>query len=638
MKIKRLFLLGLMAAFAASCVVEQPEAVETEFVGGEEIEATTDGSDPATRTYVDELKVKWAKGDLLSVFPKTTSNSKFILKSGEGETHGVFTKVQGALTGAKISSYVAVYPYGEEVSVNKSEEITLTLPAEQTYAEDSFGPGANTMVAWSETGSMAFKNLGGYLIVQLKGNVAVNSIEVNCGDGIVVAGPATVKEQNVAVLVRSAAPDVLTLTFDEAAKDSVVTLVCPEPVALNEETATAFWIVLPPVALTKDVTFTVNYNDGEVFTQKYTKKDLAIKRSTVLRMDALTIHKPVATLERAWSLLTANGALWTDKLAKDGVPGLSHPDGYGMARGLAMDDDYIYLPKSSAYPAVVAVKRDDPTQIKALKTSPMTQGSTFKSSFARVIKNTDAAVNGGKDILLVCNLTATASDEAQLRLYAYKDGIDNAPVQIAGFCWDSANNVNDWRRYGDRFCVTGTWQSGKVFFPSFNANKTVVLSIANGARTAVQQIWSASSPEGIKDASVYPAGANILLTNTSIANFIAPTGAKQNGWDKFDLVSASEKAVGTFGYNFFTFNEKAYIACARIASESSCLEIYEDQGSEGTFLASIAAQAGLMKAPILETKEYSTLADCAVRVIGEEVWFATMTRDGGLAVDKLFLK
>ena len=34
----------------------------------------------------------------------------------------------------------------------------------------------------------------------------------------------------------------------------------------------------------------------------------------------------------------------------------------------------------------------------------------------------------------------------------------------------------------------------------------------------------------------------------------------------------------------------------------------------------------------------STLADCSVRIIGDEVYIATLTQNGGLVVDKLYMK
>jgi len=350
----------------------------------------------------------------------------------------------------------------------------------------------------------------------------------------------------------------------------------------------------------------------------------------------------VLTLERVWGFYKEGDTPW---YATSNITGVSiaNPDGYGMARGLAMDDEYIYLPKASGYANVAAVSIKDKTVQKALNKTGINGGSIFATSFVRMIKNTDPSVNGGKDVLLLCNLTATDSDAAQLRLYAYKDGVDAAPTKIAGYCYDAANNVNDWRRYGDRFFVEGDWSNAKVYFPSFNQPKTVVLSIANGARTAVTHIHAGgSSPDGIKDLTVYPGDNKLFLTNGSIANLVAPTGGKANGWDEYTLSASSAEGVNTWGYNFFEFNGKKYIAYARIIGETKArIEIIEDKGD---LLSSLAAKEGLMTSPIHDAtdleKEVGTgnLADCCVRVIGDEVYIAALTRDGGFVLDKLYMK
>ena len=343
-------------------------------------------------------------------------------------------------------------------------------------------------------------------------------------------------------------------------------------------------------------------------------------------------------IEHVWGWYSSTDALWTSNVTAISI---THPDGYGMARGLAMDDEYIYLPKSSGYAAIAGVKiTDGATQVKG-SVSGVNVGSTFQTSFVRMMKNTDDSVNGGKDILLLSNLTST--DAANLVIYAYTSGIENAPVILAQFAWDSANNVADWRRYGDRFFVTGTWQDGKIYLPSYNANKTVVLSVANGARTAVQQIAAGdASPDGIKDLTVYPGSNSLFLTNASIANLVAPTGGTSaQGWDEYKLSASSANGIGTWGYNFFTFNEKNYIAYARTSGNKAWVEVIEDKGD---LLASLEAQEGLLKAPIHAADnldaEHATggVADCAVRVIDGVVYIASLTRDGGLSVDKLVLK
>lgn len=373
-----------------------------------------------------------------------------------------------------------------------------------------------------------------------------------------------------------------------------------------------------------------------------TDNGASVQRIKVIQLAGGEAEK-VLTLERVWGFYKEGDTPWFATTNITAVS-IAHPDGYGMARGLAMDDEFIYLPKASGYANVAAVSIADKTVQKALNKSGVAGGSTFATSFVRMIKNTDASVNGGKDILLLCNLTSTDSDANQLKLYAYKDGVDAAPTKIAAFCWDSANNVNDWRRYGDRFFVEGDWSNAKVYFPSFNANKTVVLSIANGARTAVTQIaaGAANSPDGIKDLTVYPGDNKLFLTNNSIANLVAPTGGKSNGWDEYSLSASCSEAVGTWGYNFFEFNGKKYIAYARIIGETKAqIEIVEDKGD---LLTSLSAKEGLMVSPIHDAtdldKEVATgnAADCCVRVIGEEVYIAALTRDGGFVLDKLYLK
>ena len=304
-----------------------------------------------------------------------------------------------------------------------------------------------------------------------------------------------------------------------------------------------------------------------------------------------------------------------------------------------MDNEYIYLPKTSGYAAVGAVKISEPTtQVKG-NVSTISGGSTFVTSFARMIKNSNAEVNGGKDVLLVCILTETNSDANKLVVYAYTNGVEAAPVTLAAFCWDSANNVNDWRRYGDRFFVSGSWDEGKLYFPSFNAGKIVVLDVANGARTAVEQYTATTnSPEGIKDLCIYPGDSKLFITNGSVANLVATDGTKTNGWDTLVLDSSSDNGKGTWGYNFFKFNGKDWIAYARIDGNKAWYEIIEDKGD---LISSLNAQEGLIKGPIHNITnldaEHATggVADCCVRVINGEVVIAAMTRDGGLVVDKL---
>ncbi|MBR1491038.1 MAG: hypothetical protein IJ611_10055 [Bacteroidales bacterium] len=438
--------------------------------------------------------------------------------------------------------------------------------------------------------------------------------------------------------IPAAAAQAAKLTFKVNAKRSLDVTSPTEGVTVGEKvigTETA-----KPYTISYDITIAEGVKK---FNLVFTNSD-----GSNIRLDDLQVAvaggeaEKVLTLERVWGFYKEGTTPWYDTSNITAVS-IAHPDGYGMARGLAMDDEFIYLPKASGYANVAAVSIADKTVQKALNKSGVAGGSTFATSFVRMIKNTDASVNGGKDILLLCNLTSTDSDANQLKLYAYKDGVDAAPTKIAAFCWDSANNVNDWRRYGDRFFVEGDWSNAKVYFPSFDGNKIVALSIANGARTAVTQMAAgASNPGGIKDLTVYPGDNKLFLTNNAIANLVAPTGGKSNGWDEYSLNASSSEAVGTWGYNFFELGGKKYIAYARLIGETKAqIEIIEDKGD---LLSSLSAKEGLMVSPIHDAtdldKEVATgnLADCCVRVIGDEVYIAALTRDGGCVLDKLYMK
>lgn len=60
----------------------------------------------------------------------------------------------------------AVYLYDSAIKISGSGVITATLPAEQSYAENSFGLGTNTMVVVTQDTDdtfLKFKNVCGYL-------------------------------------------------------------------------------------------------------------------------------------------------------------------------------------------------------------------------------------------------------------------------------------------------------------------------------------------------------------------------------------------------------------------------------------------------------------------------------------------
>ena len=647
-KINAMMMFAVVTAALVSCNKEKDLASDQ---NGEGIRISVTASMPETRTVLadDGTNVNWTSTDKVG-FINGHDNVNVESSAAVIDADG-----RATFTGTVPSkgTYYAYYPYFNDGSyAPNAEGVTVRVPNTQHPTSKSFDPAADLLVseafnvteASSYPATLRFRRLGAFIKVRFEDKTSKGKLAGKYAASVSIQG-----QNNLVGRFRISGTEGL---VNQDSGDKIVTAeYAAETFEVTSSKSNAWFGVVPQTFVRgSTLTVTVNVDGADIIKALTIPKDVVLGAGNILPIkvtftdgDFPTELEKVLTLERVWGFYKEGTTPW---YAPSNITAVSiaHPDGYGMARGLAMDDEFIYLPKASGYANVAAVSIADKTVQKALNKSGVAGGSTFATSFVRMIKNTDASVNGGKDVLLLCNLTSTDSDANQLKLYAYKDGVDAAPTKIAAFCWDSANDVNDWRRYGDRFFVEGDWSNAKVYFPSFNENKTVVLSIANGARTAVTQIaaGAANSPSGIKDLTVYPGDNKLFLTNNSIANLVAPTGGKSNGWDEYSLSASSSEAVGTWGYNFFEFNGKKYIAYARIIGETKAqIEIVEDKGD---LLTSLSAKEGLMVSPIHDAtdldKEVATgnAADCCVRVIGDEVYIAALTRDGGCVLDKLYMK
>ena len=238
-----------------------------------------------TRTFVEDSKyLRWHEADLITAFFGNTLNRQYKFKGKTGDNSGTFSLVpSGKLgTGNDLSSIYAVYPYDENTTITDNGVISLTLPATQTYAENSFGKGANTMVAVTESVEntfLSFKNACGYLKLKLYGdNVTIASIEVKGNNEEKIAGSAT------ATMEFGGVP---TIAMNDEATTSV-TLDCGEGVAIGAtaDTATEFWFVLPETTFEGGITITATNTDGSVFS-KSTTNTVAITRNDIQPMVAL---------------------------------------------------------------------------------------------------------------------------------------------------------------------------------------------------------------------------------------------------------------------------------------------------------------------------------------------------------------
>ena len=281
---KRSFVFALAVAILASCStreidIQTPAQEDVVFFASFE-----QPGDEGTKVYANEdLLLRWTADDRVSIFNKLTYNQEYKFTGQTGANAGGFKKVDNDefVTGNALSHVVSVYPYQEATSISEDEVISLTLPAEQAYAENTFGLGANTMVSVSTDNVLQYKNVGGYLMLKLYGEgVSISSITLKGNNGEKLAGKATV------AMPLDGVPSVV--MANDATTE--ITLVCKNPILLgaNADECTQFWFVVPPMTFEKGFAITVKDDKNGVF-EKSTTKSFEISRNKLAKMSAIEV-------------------------------------------------------------------------------------------------------------------------------------------------------------------------------------------------------------------------------------------------------------------------------------------------------------------------------------------------------------
>lgn len=280
---KKFTFIALLATLLCGCAQFADEELNTQkIVAPESIEASFE--EPSSRTYVENDKyLRWTAGDEISYFPGVTFNMEYRFTGVTGANNGSFSKVTvGPVTGNELSRNYAIYPYDEDIAVSDEGVISLNLPAVQKYAVNSFGVGANTMVAATNGINdevLKFRNVGGYLKIKLYGDdVTVKSVKLQGNNNEKIAGPA---------LITATYGNDPTVVMTAEATTSV-TIDCEEGVTIsdNSETPTEFWFVLPTVTFEDGFTITVtDINDGTFV--KSTSNTFTIDRNMIQPMKEL---------------------------------------------------------------------------------------------------------------------------------------------------------------------------------------------------------------------------------------------------------------------------------------------------------------------------------------------------------------
>jgi len=319
---RNLMLLFVGASMVMACQQNQIDVQQME----DDVFYAAIENDDQTRTTLDENNnVMWSANDQLTIFKKSSINSKYqVTSSSAGKTTGTFTKVYAVnddefTAGGELDHNVAVYPYQEQLAVSRADDADLAsryeiegmvLPEEQEYVANSFAEGAFPMAAVSLNNELVFRNVCGGIKLQLKGTQKVTSIKIQGNDKEKLAGNAV-----LTVYADEDLKPALTMASD-AVKS--VTLDCGDGVQLTESSATEFIIALPPVLFSKGFTATVTASDGQTYTVQ-TDKANTVLRSSLLVMPVFDLNKGPESGESTYIEI-----LYIDKSSIVMAPGVSY--------------------------------------------------------------------------------------------------------------------------------------------------------------------------------------------------------------------------------------------------------------------------------------------------------------------------
>ncbi len=443
----------------------------------------------------------------------------------------------------------------------------------------------------------------------------------------------------------------------EVAPEGLVT-VGPDPVLRAGEEEVVFPVTINTEAIAEDMEIEV---EGEKVTRHLIKRDwdgyVVPLKISGMSIDGVKVNNgltyivvkgiepiPPQLFNRVWGIYaTSSTAPWQATF------------GLTDCRNITMDDEYIYVPQSAGGdPVFKAISITDPTQVKNVNVEGIA-GGTHTLSCARMIPNTDPAVNNGKDILSACCLSI--GDGSHLHFYVWLNGIDNAPT--LSVVEDSG------RRLGDKYIVVGSWNNGEVYCKDYNTGNIVRYAMLDGrfgewpgagglayARGRCDYNASVTDAAGcIGSAYIYP-GAEGAVAGTVPGFLVSSTASAHYVANVSGNVYASSADLGlplTHGYSFFcdaksNLNYIAYVALTANQNQGSVKVISDFNGTAEGFMSVLQKNEVIFEAPVQDGMDATVLSpcpathstgDCVVREINGETYMAVIIQNVGISVFKM---
>lgn len=369
---------------------------------------------------------------------------------------------------------------------------------------------------------------------------------------------------------------------------------------------------------------------------------------------------PAAQLfERVWGHYS-DGALGLPWYLNNGlsVNGLSTNQSFGgNDRSFTMNDEFIFVASAAATPDVFKFNLLTGEYVGSLDVSGWMEDPckandgtlmypVYASSCPRVVPNSDPAINGGEDVLIICGLAT--GNGTTLRIYAYLDGIDSKATKVY--------DLGAARRFGDKISFAGTWQSGKFWLRSNEENRNLVANIpVTGGKV---QTWIDAYAINCEDnkviSEVYwtPQADGtvqdycIIGTNSEMGlHLITGTAA---GPGNGSVVQSYPDLACTFGWNFFEHNGTKLMAFVSVKDKLRPM-VYVIKGDYTTVdglkaaLDAFGEENIVFSAPLQDALDATlsgyesgmTLGDCCVRKIGDDIYMLAGGHSVGLSLFRL---
>lgn len=611
---------------AASCqkeLVNAPEAnseaTAFSFVAEREAETKT--------VLVNGKSVYWTPGDQVSAFDRNGKSVTFSTGITENAPSALFA-CESFLIPTDYTVH-AVYPQRTGVSVINEEGVinNLRIAGSQIAVAGSFDPtygvayGKGQITSMTEAPKLQFTNIHALIKFTIGGEKAPEKVVFTNGGARCIAGLFTYNTKTGAVIPGDGAKAV---TLTPKAGESF-------------EVGQTYYIAVISGGNFANMTLAfdgivVKTIEGAKFADE--TNDFLLNK--IINLGTVQFpeetEKPVESaidVTRVWGYYGETAA-WSNTI----VSSLDNND-----RSLAMDDKYIYIPETNTSANIHKFSIADGSYLGTLPKSADMNIGTHYVSCARTVKDAN-----GNYILLVSNLSLGES----LRIFAYVNGTDAEPVAIT--------TIENGRRWGDKFTVTGTWENGRMWFRSNDARGMGAYVPLNGTTST----WNWVEAHAVDNGSAFDAGNISEITfvpgteGFALLNTNSDLGAhvmKGNGHAAYTEVKTYPALAKTFGYNFFEFAGQKFVAWTSIVkgNDKPRLQIVQ---SDATTVEKMVetfdnlATRLVFEAPLQSEDNFeaaaagggNTVCDCCVREINGEVYIAAIGQKAGLSLFKVTAK